>query len=137
MQPRWTRGRGRSGRGRDAPSLKSCFLTRSRPTLRPHGLQPARLLYPWDFPGQNTGVGCQSLPQGIFPTQGWNLPLLTAGGISAAGATGNAGFQIHLLRLGAGNTAIPQAAPSGCGEKPQQAAPEGCVCPTRRLRTVS
>ena len=25
---------------------------------RPHGLQPSRLLYPWDFPGKSTGVGC-------------------------------------------------------------------------------
>ena len=25
---------------------------------RPHGLQPARLLSPWDFPGKSTGVGC-------------------------------------------------------------------------------
>ena len=25
-----------------------------------------------DFPGQNTGVGCLSLLQGIFPTQGLN-----------------------------------------------------------------
>ena len=27
-------------------------------TSRPHGLQPARLRRPWDFPGKNTGVGC-------------------------------------------------------------------------------
>ena len=25
---------------------------------RPHGLQPTRLLYPWDFPGKSTGMGC-------------------------------------------------------------------------------
>ena len=25
---------------------------------------------PWDSLGQNTGVGCHSLLQGIFPTQG-------------------------------------------------------------------
>ena len=24
---------------------------------RPHGLQPTRLLCPWDFPGKSTGVG--------------------------------------------------------------------------------
>ena len=30
---------------------------------RPHGLQPSRLLHPWDFPGKSTGVGCQ------IPTQ--------------------------------------------------------------------
>ena len=27
---------------------------------RPHGLQPTRLLCPWDFPGESTGVGCHS-----------------------------------------------------------------------------
>ena len=27
-------------------------------SLQPHGLQPARLLCPWDSPGKNTGVGC-------------------------------------------------------------------------------
>ena len=26
-------------------------------SLRPHGLQPTRLLCPWDFPGKSTGVG--------------------------------------------------------------------------------
>ena len=28
---------------------------------RPHGLQPTRLLCPWDFPGKSTGVGCHYL----------------------------------------------------------------------------
>ena len=27
----------------------------------PHGLQPTRLLCPWDFPGKSTGVGCHCL----------------------------------------------------------------------------
>ena len=27
----------------------------------PHGLQPTRLLRPWDFPGKSTGVGCRCL----------------------------------------------------------------------------
>ena len=27
-------------------------------SLRPHGLQPTRVLHPWDFPGKSTGVGC-------------------------------------------------------------------------------
>jgi len=30
-------------------------------TLLPHGLQPARLLCPWNSPGKNTGVGYQAL----------------------------------------------------------------------------
>ena len=48
-------------------------------TLRPRGLQPARLLCPWDSPGQNTGVGCHFLLQGIFPTKGSNPGLLHFG----------------------------------------------------------
>ena len=28
---------------------------------RAHGLQPTRLLRPWDFPGKSTGVGCHCL----------------------------------------------------------------------------
>ena len=28
---------------------------------KPHGLQPTRLLHPWDFPGKSTGVGCHCL----------------------------------------------------------------------------
>ena len=28
---------------------------------RPHGLQPTRLLCPWDFPGKSTGVRCHRL----------------------------------------------------------------------------
>ena len=28
---------------------------------RPPGLQPSRLLRPWDFPGKSTGVGCHCL----------------------------------------------------------------------------
>ena len=41
-----------------------------------HGLQPARLLCPWNFPGKNAGVGCHFLLQGNFLTQGLNLCLL-------------------------------------------------------------
>ena len=44
-------------------------------SLRPHGLWPTRLLCPWDFPGNSTGVDCYFLLQGIFPTQGSNLGL--------------------------------------------------------------
>ena len=38
-------------------------------SLGPHGLYPARLLCPWDFPGKNAGVGCHFLLQGIFLTR--------------------------------------------------------------------
>ena len=45
-------------------------------SLQPHGLYPARLLYPRDSPGKNTGVGCHSLLPGIFLTQELNWGLL-------------------------------------------------------------
>ena len=32
-------------------------------SVQPHGLQPTRLLCPWDSPGKNTGVGCHFLLQ--------------------------------------------------------------------------
>ena len=32
-------------------------------SVRPPGLQPTRLLHPWDSPGKNTGVGCHFLLQ--------------------------------------------------------------------------
>ena len=41
-------------------------------SLQPHGLWPARLICPWNSPGQNTGEDSHSLLQGIFPTQGSN-----------------------------------------------------------------
>ena len=37
------------------------------------------VLHPWDSPGKNTGVGCHSLLQRIFPTQGSNPGLLNWG----------------------------------------------------------
>ena len=45
-------------------------------SLWPHGLWPARLLCPWDFPGKNTGVLCHFLLQWIFLIQGLNIWLL-------------------------------------------------------------
>ena len=53
-----------------ATSLQSCL------TLRPHGLQPPRLLCPQDSPGKNIGVGCHALLQGIFLTLRSNPQLL-------------------------------------------------------------
>ena len=56
--------------GVSAKSFQSC------PTLLHYGLQPIRLICPWDSPGKDIGVGCHALLQGIFPTQGSNLCLL-------------------------------------------------------------
>ena len=54
-------------------TLSSSVVSNS---LRPHELQPSRLLCPWNFPGKNTEMGCHFLLQGIFPTQESNPPLL-------------------------------------------------------------
>ena len=43
---------------------------------RPHELLPTGLLCPWNSPGKNTGMGYQSLLQGIFPTRGSNPSFL-------------------------------------------------------------
>ena len=44
-------------------------------SLRPCGLQPARILCPWDSPGKNTGVGCLPSFRGS-PNQRLNPGLL-------------------------------------------------------------
>ena len=54
-----------NARGQGKLESVSCSVVSD--TLRLRG--PGRLLYPWDSPGKNTGVGCHSLRQGLFPTQ--------------------------------------------------------------------
>ena len=46
-------------------------------SFQPHGLYPARLLCPWNLPGNNTGAGCHFLLYGIFPTQWLKLSLVS------------------------------------------------------------
>ena len=45
-------------------------------SLRSYGLEPVRLLCPWDPPGKNTGMDCHAHLEWIFPTQGLNPSLL-------------------------------------------------------------
>ena len=47
-----------------------CFVTVVSDSSRPHGLQPTRLLCPWDFPDKNNGVGDHFLLQGDLPDPG-------------------------------------------------------------------
>ena len=54
--------------------MLSCSIVSN--SLQLHGLQPTRLLCPWNFPGKNTEVDCHFLLQEIFLTQGTNLHLL-------------------------------------------------------------
>ena len=60
-----------------SPNTPIVLVTQVCATLLwPHGLQPTRLLCPWDFPGKHPGVCCPFLFQGIFLTQGSNPHLL-------------------------------------------------------------
>ena len=52
------------------------LAAQSCPTLQSHGLQSTRLLCPWHFPGNDTGVVCHFLLQGTIPTYGSNSGLL-------------------------------------------------------------
>ena len=46
---------------------------------RPHGLQPTRLLHPWEFPGKSTGVGCHCLLWKSSEFLNWTCPFLQVG----------------------------------------------------------
>ena len=60
--------------------MKNCSTSLVIACMHDKSLQlcptPIRLPCPWDSPGKNTAVGCHSLLQRIFPTQGLNLGLL-------------------------------------------------------------
>ena len=61
----------------ESESVSRSFVSNS---LQPHGLRPARFLWPWNSPGKNTGVGCHSFLQGSLPDSGTKLesPILQA-----------------------------------------------------------
>ena len=65
-------------------------------SLWPHGLQPTRLLCPWNLPGKSFEVGCHSLPQKISPTQGLNPGILHCRQILYHCATWNSVNSIEL-----------------------------------------
>ena len=71
-------------------------------SLQPPGLQPTRILCPWDFPGKTTGVSCHFLLQGIFPTQGLNPGLQHCRQI------------IYQLSHQRGKVKVTQSCPSFC-----------------------
>ena len=52
--------------------VKVKSLSRARLFVTPWIVACTKLLRPWDFQGKSTGVGCDFLLQGIFPTQGSN-----------------------------------------------------------------
>ena len=45
-------------------------------SLWPHGLQPTRLLHPWNFPGKSTGVGCHFLLQEICGVEHYRIAIV-------------------------------------------------------------
>ena len=60
--------------------VRLCVCSVVSNSLQLHGLQPTRLLCPWDSPGKNTRVGCHFFLQGIFLTRdGTGSPGLAGG----------------------------------------------------------
>ena len=67
-------------------------------SLWPHGLEPAKLLCPWDSPGKNTGVASHSLLQGILPTQRLTSVSHVAGRFFAIWASREAPWWRHYFQ---------------------------------------
>ena len=64
-----------------APGCCCCVASVISAFWRPHGLQPTRLLCPWDLPGKSTGVGCHCLLLSVAETSSnpcmyFQMPLL-------------------------------------------------------------
>ena len=66
-------------------------------SLRPLGLQRARLLYPWDFPDNNARMGFHCLRSGIVLTQGSNRRLLSCRRILNPEPSGNSSLKTFRL----------------------------------------
>ena len=68
----WCRQRGVGPLSRSAAATAKSL--QSYPTVRPRGLQPTRLLHPWDFPGNSTGVGCHCWAHSLNPPVSIHFP---------------------------------------------------------------
>ena len=64
------------GKGIHGERKSKCSCSVVFNSLQLHGLQPARLLCPWDSLGKTPGIGCHFLLQGNFLIQGLNPGLL-------------------------------------------------------------
>ena len=74
-------------------------------SLRPHGLKPARVLCPWDFPGKNTGVVAISQSRGSSrPGAQTCISCVSCVGrwVFATSATWEAPFNVNLTAKGSG-----------------------------------
>ena len=56
--------------GKISATAAASFVSGS---VQPYGLQPARLLCPWNSLGKSSRLGCHALLQGVFPTERSNL----------------------------------------------------------------
>ena len=72
-----------SGNQKQSHNGGVCMQSVVSDSWRPHGLQPARLLCPWDSPGRSTGAGLPRPPPGGLPDPGTEPASLT----SPAGTT--------------------------------------------------
>ena len=78
-----------------------CLIAVLCPTfLRPHGLQPARLLCPWDSPGKNTGVGAISFFRGCSRLRDRTCISCTAGGSFTTEPSGKLHKYRHVQHMG-------------------------------------
>ena len=79
------------------PGALPCVCSAMANARQPHGLQPTRLLCPWDVPGKNTGVGRHFLLQGTFLTRRLNSCLLLSRQILYHWATWEALIPYYLM----------------------------------------
>ena len=68
-------------------SVNSESCTVVSDSLRPNGLLPGQLLFPWNSPGKNNGVGCHSLIQGSSQPRDQTEVSCTAGRVFTNWAT--------------------------------------------------
>ena len=68
-------------------------------SLRPTGVQPTRLLCPWNSPGKNTGVGCHSLLQGTLPNPGIKPMSLMSPGLAGRFFITSAAWEVHVTNV--------------------------------------
>ena len=69
-------------------------------SLQPCGLYPARLLYPQDSPGENTGGGCHALLQGNLPHPGIRVLSLPTPALPDRFFTTSVTWETHNMILG-------------------------------------
>ena len=83
-----------------------CVASVVSDSVRPHGLQPTRLLRPWDSPGKNTGVGCHFFLQCMKVESESEVPqscltLIDSMDCSLPGSSIHGIFQAGVLEWGA------------------------------------